>query len=152
MKNTKIKILGIAVGLGLMLSACSSGTYTAPGVDRRQGANVVDISEEEEHELIIIDPGYNRWAVTHARPIGFYSPWYYRQWNQRYVQAWNALANQAARYAGADFPFENQINYDLTTDYGVELDYELFTYFQYIATRYSGRYGFPRPVAGYLGT
>lgn len=146
-------MLGIYVGGWLALTACTPGAYSSRDTPRRAETNVVDVAEnDEEHELIIMDPGYNRWAVTNAKPIGFYSPWYYRQWNQRYVQAWNALANQAVRYSGADFPFENQINYELTTDYGVELDYELFTYFQYVATRYSGRYDFPRPVAGYLGT
>ena len=147
----KIKILGLCFGLIGILTNCAPGAFVGRNTDRAPQANIVDIEEEEEHELIIMDPGYTRWAVTNAKPIGFYSPQYYRQWNQQYVQAWNALVNQAARY-GSDFPFENQINYDPTTDYGIELDYELFTYFQYVASRYSGRYDFPRPVAGYLGT
>ena len=146
-----IKDIGIYVGLVGALVACSPGAYTGRNSDRSPHANIIDNDDQEEHELVIMDPGYNRWAVTNAKPIGFYSPSYYRQWNQRYVQAWNALANQAVRH-GADFPFENQINYDVATDYGVKLDYELFTYFQYVAARYSGRYDFPRPVAGYLGT
>ena len=150
MKN--VKIIGIYIGLLSLLTACTSGAYTGRTSDRSPHANVINIDEQEEHELVIMDPGYTRWAVTNAKPISFYSPWYYRQWNQRYVQAWNALANQAVRYGGSDFPFENQINYDIATDYGVELDYELFTYFQYVAARYSSRYNFPRPVAGYIGS
>ena len=146
-----IHTLIIAGWVGTLV-ACAPGVPTTRDADRSPHANVIDLGEAEEHELTIIDPGYNRWAVTNAKPIGFYSPSYYRQWNQRYVQAWNALANQATRYSAADFPFENQINYDAATDYGVELDYELFTYFQYVASRYSGRYDFPRPVAGYRGT
>ena len=136
-----------------MVAACTSGAYTSRDMDRRAQTNVVDIDEDqEEYELIIMDPGYNRWAVTSAKPIGFYSPQYYRHWNQIYVQAWNELAMSAYRYPGSNFPFENRIDYNAATDYGVELDYQLFTYFQYVATQYGGRYGFPRPVAGYLGT
>ena len=149
-KLTKIGIYTLST---LLFVACATGNYVARDDERRAESNVVDVTEnEEEHELIIIDPGYQRWAVTNAKPISYYSPWYYRQWNQRYVQAWNALANQAVRYPQADFPFQNQIDYNIHTDYGVALDYELFTYFQYVATRHSGRYDFPRPVAGYLGT
>lgn len=149
-KNIQLGIISVAL---LVVGACASGTYTTRDSDRKAQPNIVKVAEDqEEHELVIIDPGYNRWVVTHAKPIGFYSPQYYQQWNLQYVQAWNALATQAIRYGGADFPFENQINYDAATDYGIELDYELFTYFQYVAARYSGRYDFPRPVAGYLGT
>ena len=136
----------------VLAGACASGSYATRDTNRKAQTNVVQLEQDqEEHQLLIIDVGYNRWSVMNAKPIGFYSPTYYRQWNLQYVQAWNALANQAVRY-GADFPFENQINYDPATDYGVALEYELFTYFQYIAARYSGRYDFPRPVAGYLGT
>ena len=148
----KIHKIGISLGLWSLVAACSPGAYVGQTTSRSPHANIVDAENEEEHELIILDPGYNQWAVTNAKPIGYYSPQYYRQWNQRYVQSWNALAQQAARYSSTDFPFENQIDYDIATDYGVELDYELFTYFQYVAARYSGRYDFPRPVAGYLGT
>ena len=148
----KITTIGIYIGLIGMLTACASGAYPGRNADRSPHANIINVDDPEEYELTIIDSGYNRWAVTNAKPIGFYSPQYYRQWNQRYVQAWNALANQAVRYGGADFPFENQIDYNVATDYGVEVDYELFTYFQYVAARYSRRYDFPRPVAGYLGT
>ena len=148
----KIEKLGIYIGLIGLLTACASAAHTGRNANRSPHANMVNVDSQEEYELTIIDPGYHRWAATNAKPIGFYSPWYYRQWNQRYVQAWNALANQAVRYGSADFPFENQIDYNMATDYGVALDYELFTYFQYVAVRYSGRYDFPRPVAGYLGT
>ena len=148
----KLTFLAIYLALTGMIAACGSSMYSNRSADRPAQSNVVNIeNDQEEHNLIILDPGYNQWAVTNAKPIQYYSPQYYRQWNQRYVQAWNALANQALRY-GSNFPFENQIDYDYTTDYGVELDYELFTYFQYVAARYSSRYDFPRPVAGYIGT
>lgn len=148
----KIKLFTIYLSLLGMAVACTSGSYTRNSTDRPAQSNVINIDEDqEEHELIIMDPGYNRWAVTNAKPISYYSPQYYRQWNQRYVQAWNSLAIQAVQY-GPNFPFVNQIDYDYATDYGVDLDYQLFTYFQYVASLYSGRYDFPRPVAGYLGT
>lgn len=126
----------------LMLGACAT-----PGnlnlVDRK-GANVVTPDEdEEEYELVIIDQGFDRWAVTNQRPVWYYSPWYYAQKNRIYVQAWNEKVNRQGYYNSRNYPFEQRINYDPNIDYGVELNYQLFWYFKYIEDLYGNMYNFP---------
>ena len=137
-----MKRLIYAIPLVLMLGACAtSGNLNT--VDRK-GANVINPDEEEEeYELVIIDPGFNLWATTNQRPIWYYSSWYYAQKNRIYVQAWNERVDQQRFYNSRNYPFEQRINYDPTIDYGIELNYQLFWYFKYIEALYGSRYNFP---------
>jgi len=121
----------------LWLVACAG---TGPGVDRPASKNVVDLQQqEEEYEILIIDPGFETWMITNSRPIWYHSPQYYRQKNILYVSDWNSKVH-TLRYRS---PFTEEINYDPATDYGVEVDYQLFWYFKYIHRTYGGRYSFP---------
>ncbi len=126
-----------------ILAACAGG---GRGVtDKPASPNLVNQqeSEEEEFELIIIDPGFRSWFVTNAQSPGFYSPAYYQTWNERYVIAWNEKVNQQLYYNHRNYPFENRINYDPAIDYPVELNYQLYWYFRYIQALYGPLYNFP---------
>lgn len=125
-----------------LLSACAAGRAN---IDQPEAPNLVknENGEEEEYELIIIDPGYQTWFMAHSKPINFYSPSYYELWNQRYVAAWNEKVNQQAYYNSANYPFENRIEYNPNIDYGADLNYELYWYFRYIQHLYGARYNFP---------
>lgn len=120
---------------GIFLGGCSSSSY----VPRKVGDNVVLQDEDEEYELIILDNGFHSWFMTNSKPVSFYSLSYYEAKNRRYVAAWNDLY---FRYGGRG-PFENQINYDFSTDYGLKLNYQLFWYFKYIESLYGRAYPFP---------
>lgn len=127
-----------------LLMACAGGP-TSNRSEMPASPNLVNgqNGEEEEYELIIIDPGFATWFVTNARPINYYSPSYYENWNQQYVAAWNDKVNQAASYRAANYPFENRIDYNPHENYGVELNHELYWYFRYIQSLYGARYNFP---------
>ena len=94
---------------------------------------------EEEYELIIIDPQFRSWFATHAKPVNFHSESYYESQNIRDVNAWNE------RYyaTGGRGPFGNHIDYHASEDYGLALNYELFWYFKYIESQFGSRYNFP---------
>ncbi len=80
------------------------------------------------YEISIFDPGFNLWMNTVAKPMGYYSQKYLENWNRQYVAEWNY------RYCGGinmDI-IESMIDYDPNTDYGLELNYQLYEYFQYI--------------------
>lgn len=144
MKN----LLNILIGLLLLIiTGCAGGGRA--NVDQPAAPNILsEQTNEEEYELIIIDPSYQTWFITNSRPMGYYSPSYYENWNNRYVQAWNEKVNQQGYYRSANYPFQNRIDYDPTIDYGVELNYQLFWYFRYVhATqgRFFGFPGFPAP-------
>ncbi|UII19774.1 DUF6146 family protein [Fulvivirga ligni] len=117
----------------------SCGSY--PYGQRTQGSNILsERNEDGEYELIIIDPGYDRWMTRYAKPANYYSLNYYEQKNQVYVASWNSLVGNSAYFKDENYPFEMRIDYNA---YGLELNYKLFTYFQYIEDVYGDRYRFP---------
>ncbi|WP_017730396.1 DUF6146 family protein [Nafulsella turpanensis] len=127
----------------LSLAACSPGGI--PQNDAPASPNLVSQQEGdgEEHELIILDPGFQTWKATYARPVSYYSPSYYERWNERYVRSWNEKVDLQPMNGSLDYPFQNRIDYSPMEDYGLELNYELFWYFRYIESLYGDRYNFP---------
>ncbi len=125
----------------LVISGCAGGGPVA--VDKPASANVVQLqgADDEEYELTIIDPGFQRWFASYGRPITHYSPNYYADWNKSYVQQWNMLADRPLS-GGVDYPFENRIDYRSDVDYGVQLNHELYWYFRYIESMYGQQYNF----------
>ena len=85
-------------------------------------------SDKTEYEIIIIENGFNQWMVGNARPRGFYSQPYLESYNRRYIVIWNNLANQG--FYNELVPF--RIPYEFHIDYGYEVNYMLFNYFQFI--------------------
>lgn len=144
-----MKILVYLLSILLLSSCMVGGNAGSKGpAPENIGANIVNPEEEQEekkeYDLIIMDPGFESWFVTQAKPMWYYSNSYYKSWNQIYVQAWNERADNPLRYGGErDFPFENHINYDPNTDYGIDLNYKLFWYFKYVENKYGNRYNFP---------
>ena len=98
-----------------------------------------------EYEVIIIDPGFNSWLYSNARPRGYYSESFLENRNQIYVTEWNSRVLQPMRYDTN--LYEMQINYDNNTRYGYEVNYLIYNYFMYFQINYRQRLaGFvPRP-------
>ena len=96
-------------------------------------------NEEEEYEVIIIDPGFNSFLYGQARPRGFYSEVFLEQRNQIYVNEWNMRARQPMQY-GSDL-FMMQIDYDSNIHYGYEVNYLLYNYFIYFQLKNKLRLG-----------
>jgi hypothetical protein len=92
--------------------------------------DTVSISNNDlEYELIIIEPGYNFWLETRARPRGYYELNFLESRNQQYVDAWNSRVLQPLKYPPN--LYDSQIHYNSTVDYGYEVNYKLYNYFIY---------------------
>lgn len=125
----------------LILTGC--GSYQGVS-DKSTGSNILTKAESgDEYELIIIDSGFDRWFSINRRPVNYHTLSFYEQQNARYARAWNEKVDQQGRYRTANYPFENRIDYNQSTDYGLELNYQLYYYFQYIEDMYGARYNFP---------
>jgi Family of unknown function (DUF6146) len=96
-------------------------------------------NEETEYEIIIIDPGFNTFLYSQARPRGFYSELFLEQRNQIYVIEWNIRARQPLQY-DSDL-YLMQIDYDPNIHYGYEVNYLLYNYFVYFQLKYKQRLG-----------
>ncbi|WP_238858001.1 DUF6146 family protein [Poritiphilus flavus] len=109
-------------------------------VFQRTENDTVSISgDETEYEIIIIDPGFNVWLRSIARPEGYYSQSFLEIRNQIYVINWNNRVLQPQQFSPR--LYELQINYDPTIDYGYELNYKLYNYFIYFQRKYGQRLG-----------
>jgi hypothetical protein len=92
-----------------------------------------------EYQIIIIEPGFNVWLQTRARPEGYYSQKYLENRNIILVNEWNARVVQPQRYNPG--LYEMQIDYRAGIDYGYEVNYKLYNYFIYFQLTYNQRLG-----------
>lgn len=92
-----------------------------------------------EYQILIIEPGFNVWLETTARPEGYYSQKYLENRNIILVNEWNARAIQPQRYNPS--LYEMQIDYRAGIDYGYEVNYKLYNYFIYFQLTYNQRLG-----------
>lgn len=102
-----------------------------------QGKNLIGPADNDtvriandslEYEVIIIDPGFNSWLYSRAKPRGFYEQAYMENRNRFWVTEWNIRATQPMRYGNM---YLQPIDYDARTNYGYEVNYLLFNYLVY---------------------
>ena len=94
-------------------------------------------NDELEYEIIIIDPGFNTWIETTAKPRGYYEQSYFESRNQVLVSEWNSRVNQPQRFDPN--LYEMQVDYQHNIDYGYEVNYMLYNYFVYFQLEYNQR-------------
>lgn len=105
-----------------------------------QAQDTVRIANDSlEYEILIIEPGFNSWLVSTAKPEGYYSQSYLENRNRLYVTEWNSRVMQPLRYNSN--LYELQIDYQPTIDYGYEVNYKLYNYFIYFQLTYNQRLG-----------
>tara|TARA_R110000868_G_scaffold112160_2_gene302245 strand:- start:600 stop:1121 length:522 start_codon:yes stop_codon:yes gene_type:complete len=100
---------------------------------------VIIENDKLEYEIIIIEPGFNFWLVSRAKPEGYYSQQYLENRNIIYVNEWNNRVLQPQRYNPN--LYELQIDYQQGIDYGYEVNYKLYYYFIYFQRTYNQRLG-----------
>ncbi|NNE02430.1 MAG: hypothetical protein HKN52_04625 [Eudoraea sp.] len=106
---------------------------------QKKGDTVEIANAESNYEIIIIEPGFNVWLQSVARPEGYYSQSFLENRNRFYVIEWNNRVLNPARYDPQ--LYELQINYEPSVDYGYEVNYKLFNYFIYFQRKYNQRLG-----------
>ena len=100
--------------------------------------DTVSISNDDlEYEIIIIEPGFNFWLASTAKPEGYYSQQYLESRNQIYVSEWNSRVMQPHTYNPS--LYEMQIDYQPNIDYGYEVNYKLYNYFIFFQLTYKQR-------------
>ena len=91
-------------------------------------------NDELEYEILIIEPGFNFWLQSVAKPEGYYSQGFLESRNIFYVTEWNNRVFQPQRYDPN--LYELQIDYSPSIDYGYEVNYKLYNYFIYFQLHY----------------
>jgi hypothetical protein len=111
-----------------------------------KSADVVRIANDSlEYEVIIIDPGFNSWLASNAKPRGFYAESYLENRNLMLITEWNNRVSQPQRYDPN--LYEIRIDYNPNIHYGYEVNYLIYNYMIYFQIVYKQQFnGFvPRP-------
>ncbi|WP_439181942.1 DUF6146 family protein [Carboxylicivirga taeanensis] len=127
-----MKTIIIGALLLVMMAACHTNKPVSSPDAPNQEISVESV-DSTEYDLIVFDPGYELFLQTQPYSKEFYSNEYYQQWNYRYSVEWNIRHSNPLRYG--DF-YETAIPYDLSVDYGLDFNYKLYQYFQFIEQEY----------------
>ncbi len=98
-------------------------------------------NQKLEYEIIIIDIGFNSWLAT-QKPMSYYSNNTLAIRNYFNVIEWNIRYLDPIRYDPN--LYEIQIEYDRNIDYGIEVNYLLFMYFNFFQEKYHQRLSYYR--------
>ncbi|TVZ51053.1 DUF6146 family protein [Dokdonia sp. Hel_I_53] len=129
------KILFILL-LTVMVIGCATTNTKIDSASNSKNVNdtIRIVNDSLEYEILIIEPGFNNWLVTQP-PRGFYGQQYLETRNKITVTNFNNRVLQPSIYDPN--LYIQQINYDNFTDYGYEVNYLLFNWFEFFQERYN---------------
>ncbi|WOD44067.1 DUF6146 family protein [Hwangdonia lutea] len=127
-----ILVLGFLIGCNTSKRIPSSNNELANKATQNDTVKIAN--NELEYEIIIIEPGFNFWLASRAKPEGYYSQQFLENRNYLYVTEWNSRVMQPLRY-NPDL-YELQIDYQPGIDYGYDVNYKLYNYFIYFQLTY----------------
>lgn len=137
-----MKTIATLLFLALFIVCCKNSKTIVhkTSVDSETAQDTVRIANDSlEYEILIIEPGFNTWLATTAKPEGYYSQQFMENRNMQYVTEWNQRVLQPQRYNSN--LYELQIDYQPNIDYGYEVNYKLYNYFIYFQLTYNQRLG-----------
>jgi hypothetical protein len=125
------------ITIALLIVSCGTSNKINTKTSEKNLEEAIVIENDSlEYQIIIFDPGFGLYLNTIAQPENFYSQNYYENKNVFYVSEWNYRARNPIQYG--DF-YGNIIDYDRQVDYGLEVNYKLFSYFQFIEYKHGIR-------------
>ena len=130
--------------LGLFVYSCGS-TRDRNLKDSQINEDTVRIANDSlEYEIIIIEPGFNLFINSIARPEGYYSQQYLENKNRFLVSEFNQRVSQPQNY-NPDL-YLQEINYNPSIDYGYEVNYLLYNYFVFFSRHYNQKFSVPTRI------
>ena len=145
----KIRLVVILISLVAFIASCGSSkeTVVIPDItdaekvafNQVEGDTIQIANEATEYQIIIIEPGFNVWLQSVAKPEGYYSQSFMENRNILMVMEWNRRVLQSDRFDPK--LYELQIDYQQGIDYGYEVNYKLYNYFIYFQRKYRQKLG-----------
>lgn len=86
-----------------------------------------------EYEILIIEPGFNAWLAT-QKPRGYYEQFWLENRNIFLVTEYNNRVLNSTQYDPN--VYQLQIDYQRTIDYGYEVNYLLYNWFEFFQKQY----------------
>ncbi len=126
---------------GLLIYGCGTTKdrdFSKKDITATANDTVRIANDSLEYEIIIIEPGFNLFINSIAKPRGFYSQSYLENKNRFLVQEYNSRVNQPFNFNRN--LYIQEINYDNNVDYGYEVNYMLYNYFIFFSREYNQRF------------
>ena len=128
--------------LGLFIYSCGSGRDMKSSSASATANDTVRIANDSlQYEIIIIEPGFNLFINSLAKPKGYHSQSYLETKNQLLVQEYNSRVRNPLNYNPN--LYIQEINYNTFVNYGYEVNYMLYNYFVYLSHEYNQRFSVP---------
>ena len=117
--------------------ATSTSKISATSEVEEVVADTIRIENEAlEYEIIILEVGFEAWLAT-QKPMDYYTQTTLENKNKFYVSEWNRRASLPSSFS--PLLYNQQIWYQFNIDYGMEVNYMLFMYFQFFQKKYKQR-------------
>lgn len=133
-----MKTYALLFGILLAAIACSTTATTkepmAVKKDIVKNDTVRIANDSLEYEVIIIDPGFNTYLNSIAKPRNYYGLTFLETRNYIFVSEYNRRVLEPYRYS-PDL-YEMRIDYQSNIHYGYEVNYLLYNYFLYFQKEY----------------
>lgn len=133
-----MKTYAILFGALLTVIACSTTATTKEPMtvkkDIAKNDTVRIANDSLEYEVIIVDPGFNTWLASRAKPRHYYGLTFLETRNYIFVSEYNRRVLEPYRYS-PDL-YEMRIDYQSNIRYGYEVNYLLYNYFMYFQQQY----------------
>ena len=127
-----LKQIFLLFSIGIFFWACGSSNLN----NTKKEEPVRIANDSLEYEITIIDPGFTNYLMT-AKPESYYNQNSLETRNRVLVMEWNNRFRNPMQYS-ADI-YGNEIDYQPNTDYGMEVNYKLYQYFQFAQKKYGMR-------------
>ncbi len=120
----------------LFIFSCNSGKSPITQKDTQvttQKNDTIHLKNDElEYDIIIIEPGFYDWLATQP-PKGHYGLDFLENRNRLWVSEFNR------RVHDPKYPktlYDQEINYNPTVNYGLDVNYLLYNYLKYFQEKY----------------
>jgi len=120
--------------LVLIAGLLFSGNVCAQDENQDKKGAEINSADSTEYELLVFDAKFDTFLTTVSYQKNLHSNDYYRNWNIQYCAEWNARHQNPARYGSF---YETYIHYGQSVDYGIDLNFKLYQYFQFIEKEYN---------------
>ncbi|QDO95074.1 hypothetical protein FNB79_14205 [Formosa sediminum] len=131
----------------LLITICCIGCNTSKkNIQKATNSETLNLTKNDtvriendslEYEIIIIEPGFNSWLKSTAKPEGYYTQQYLETKNYMLVTEWNNRVSNPQRFDPN--LYELRIDYRPNIDYGYEVNYKMYNYFIYFQLKYKQR-------------
>lgn len=122
--------------LSIFIISCTSNQVID---DKKTSENKLTFepNEDGEYDIIVFDPQYDIFLKSIARPKSYNTYEFYKARNRFYTTIWNQRHMMPSVYDPN--LYATSIELDQNIDYGLDFEYKLYNFFQFIEWKYSIR-------------